>query len=518
MQLDDTQVYLPELWATYARFQPRKLAAVCGARRETWEELNAACNQVANRLLAAGIGRGDKVAMLMPNSLDTLHAMLGVFKAGACLVPVSTMLTASQVAVLINDSGASALLAAGPTRSLADAALADCPKVRSDLRICVGGGAGWQDWSQWLGSTPAHEPSVRYSLDDEFNIIYSSGTTGLPKGIVQTHRARQHWSYSNAIEMRFDNTAVALATTSLYSNGTWFMVLPPLFVGGTVVIMEGFSVDGFFDLVAAERVTHVFMVPTQYIALLESPRLENAQLGSLRVMVSAGSPLRDDTKERVLQRMGPGLFELYGFSEGFATIIKPEDIVRKPGSVGKPVVGFDLRILSDDGRELPPGVTGEIAGYGGGLMRGYHGRDDATAECIWRDGRGRTFLRSGDIGRVDEEGFLYILDRKKDMILSGGFNVFPKDIEAVVAQHPAVVDVTVIGIPHEKWDEVPLALVIRRAGVGASADEMRDWANARLAKTQRLAGVEFRDEFPRNALGKVLKRVLREPYWSRRNG
>lgn len=517
--LDDTQVYLPELWATYARFQPDKTALVCGTRRQTWRELNRDLNRVANRLLEAGIARGDKVAVLMTNSLEMVHAMLGVVKAGACVVPVSTLLTPEQVATLLEDSGASGLLASVATRPLAEAALVRCSGVRADLRVLAGGAAeGWQEWSAWLANAGDGEPPVRYAMEDEFNIIYSSGTTGLPKGIVQTHRARQHWSWSNAIEMRFDNRAVALATTSLYSNGTWFMLLPPLFTGSTVVVMESFTPDGFFDLVARERVTHTFMVPTQYIALLESPALERADLSSLKVMISAGSPLRDDTKRKVLERLGPGLFELYGFSEGFATIIKPEDVARKPGSVGKPVVGFDLRILDDEGRELGPGEAGEIAGYGGGLMREYYRKPQETEAGIWRDARGRTFFRSGDIGKVDEEGFLYILDRKKDMILSGGFNVFPKDIESVLAEHPDVLDVTVIGVPHPRWGEAPLALVIPRAGRNIDCEALREWANARLAKTQRLVAVETRSEFPRNALGKVMKRLLREPYWQASGG
>lgn len=519
MSLDDTQVYLPELWATYARFQPDKTALVCGGRRQSWRELNSGMNRVANRLLSAGVGRGDKIAVLMTNSIEMVHAMLGVVKAGACVVPVSTLLTPAQVATLLQDSGAIGLLVTAATRALADAALASGCALRGDLRIMLGGPAdGWRDWTTWLVDAPEGEPPVRYAMEDEFNIIYSSGTTGLPKGIVQTHRARQHWSWSNAIEMRFDDRAVALATTSLYSNGTWFMLLPPLFTGGTVVVMESFTPDDFFALVARERVTHTFMVPTQYIALLESPALAGADLSSLRVMISAGSPLRDDTKRKVLERLGPGLFELYGFSEGFATIIKPEDVVRKPGSVGKPVVGFDLRILGEDGRELCAGEVGEIAGYGGGLMREYYRKPDETAAGIWRDARGRTFFRSGDIGRVDEDGFLYILDRKKDMILSGGFNVFPNDIEAVLAAHPDVLDVTVIGVPHPRWGESPLALVIPRAGREVDCDALREWANARLAKTQRLVAVETRGEFPRNALGKVLKRFLREPYWQKSRG
>lgn len=513
MALDDTQVFLPELWASHARFRADKTALVCGPERLSWGELNRRCNQVANALLSAGAGGPEKVAVLMNNAADTAVVLLGIIKAGACVVPISTMLTPSQVSTLLADSGAGVLFASDATRSLAEAALDESGRRDALLLVCAGAPAeGWQPLVDWLDGAAEGEPPVRYDLGDDFNIIYSSGTTGTPKGIVQTHRARQHWSYSNALELRMDHTSVALATTSLYSNGTWFMLLPPLFVGATVVVMESFSPDAFLDLVARERVTHTFMVPTQYIGVLESPALTAADLSSLRYMLSAGSPLRQDTKQAILKRLGRGLFELYGFSEGFATICRPEQ-QHKRGSVGTPVIGFDLRIVDDEGCELPPGEAGEIVGYGGGLMRHYHNREAETEAAIWRDERGRSFLRSGDIGKLDEDGFLYILDRKKDMIISGGFNVFPKDIEEVVGAHPEVSDVTVIGIPDPKWGETPLALVIPVAGANVDTDALLAWANGRLARAQYLKAVELREDFPRNALGKVIKRELRAPYW-----
>ena len=204
---------------------------------------------------------------------------------------------------------------------------------------------------------------------------------------------------------------------------------------------------------------------------------------------------------------------MYGFSEGFATMIRPHQHKEKFGSVGTPVLGFEGRIVDENGNELPRGEIGEIVGYGGGQMRGYHKRGAETEKIICRDERGRAFLRSGDIGRMDEDGFLYILDRKKDMIISGGFNVFPADIEGVVGVHDDVEDVTVIGIPDDKWGETPLALVIPKTSAAPDPEAIRVWSNKRMAKHQRLARVEFRDEFPRNALGKVMKRLLREPYW-----
>jgi acyl-CoA synthetase (AMP-forming)/AMP-acid ligase II len=512
--LDDTNVFLPHVWAAHARFTPTKLAMVCGARRVTWAELNAGMNRVANALLRAGIGKGDRVAVVMTNSVEMLEVMFGIVKAGACVVPLSALLTPDQLAGLITDSEACALFANQATHALLAPVADGLTGVRADARIAIGFVApGWVSFETFTGGAARDEPAVRYALDDDFNIIYSSGTTGLPKGIVQTHRARQHWSYSNAIEMRFHADAVALATTSLYSNGTWFMVLPPMFVGATMVVMESFTPAAALDLIARERVTHVFMVPTQYIVTLDDPAMATADLSSLEMTLSAGSPLRQSTRADVEARFCANLYELYGFSEGFATLLKPRDARLKPGTVGKPLIGFDLRILDDAGRELGPDQPGEIAGFGGGLMKGYHRKPEQTAALIWRDGLGRSFIRSGDIGKLDADGFLTILDRKKDMILSGGFNVFPADIEEIVGQHPDVQDVTVIGIPHDKWGETPLALVIAKPGTTPDAAAMRDWANGRLAKTQRLAAVEFRTEFPRNALGKVLKRVLRDPYW-----
>jgi acyl-CoA synthetase (AMP-forming)/AMP-acid ligase II len=514
-QLDDTQVYLPEVWASHARFRADKPALICGQRTLTWRELNQGMNRVANSLLAHGVSPGEKVAVLMGNSAEALVILFGIVKAGACVVPISTLLTPEQVATLLLDSGARCLFCGATSCDLGNAAVDSVEKMGHPVQTLI-----TVDWSRtgavsyddWLDRDADGEPHVRYELGDDFNIIYSSGTTGLPKGIVQTHRARQHWSYSNALELRMDHRSVALATTSLYSNGTWFMLLPPMFVGATMVVMEQFTPEQWLQCVEQHRVTHTFMVPAQYIATLESSALEQHDLGSLRYFLSAGSPLRQDTRERVLEKIGPGLFELYGFSEGFATILRPEQMDRA-GSVGTPVVGFDLRIIDDEGREVAAGEAGEIVGYGGGLMRGYHQNEAATSESIWLDERGRTFLKSGDIGKLDQEGFLYILDRKKDMILSGGFNVFPKDIEAIVGRHPEVSDVTVIGVPHSRWGEVPLALIIPAPGCNPDVEEVMAWSNEKLAKIQRLHGVELRDEFPRNALGKVIKRELRKAYW-----
>lgn len=512
-RLDDPQVYLPDLFATHARHYPNKDAILCGDRRQSWGGFVSNINRVANHLIAAGIGKGDRVAVLMGNSPEMLECLFGAVRAGACVVPLSGLLTQEQLESLLTDCDAVAAFVSEEFRDK----VAPLKAGLSGIHTWVSFGFQQQGWTSLAAihaEVPDTMPDVRHALTDAFNIIYSSGTTGLPKGIVQTHRARLHWAFSNAVEMGFSSSSRALTTTPLYSNGTWLMMLPILFAGGTLHVMPAFDAAAFLETVEREKITHTFMVPAQYLMVLERPELDRADLSSLRTVLSAGSPLRRDTKREVISRISPGLFELYGYSEGFASMLKPHQHEEKFDTVGTPVLGFEVRILDDDGNEMPPGEPGEIAGYGAGIMLEYNKREAQTAELIWRDERGRTFIRSGDIGVMDEDGFLRIVDRKKDMIISGGFNVFPTDVEAIVGTHPDVMDVTVIGVPHPKWGESCLALVIPASGAVADPDQIMAWANERLAKTQRLVGVELRKEFPRNALGKVLKKELRAPYWS----
>ncbi len=516
--IDDSQLFVTDLFANHAQHSPDKAAVVCAGVQRSWRQFDRNMNRVANTLLANGLQKGQKVALLMGNSVEMLEVLFGVVRAGGCVVPLSGLLTADQLAVLIDDCDAVWGFASAEFQQRLDGVRDQLDKIPDDhwIEFDFPAGAGqtgsWTPLADWLKDATDQHPPVALSMHDEFNIIYSSGTTGLPKGIVQTHRARQHWAFSNAIEMGFNSASRALTTTALYSNGTWLMMLPVLFTGGTLHVMPAFDAAVFLETIQQQQITHTFMVPAQYIMVLDQPQLNSSDLSSLKTVLSAGSPLRRDTKQQIMQRISTGLYELYGFSEGFATLLKPHQHGKKFASVGTPVLGFDMKILDDAGQQCAVGEAGEIAGYGAGLMKEYYKRPQQTAELIWRDSLGRSFLRSGDIGRVDEDGFLHLLDRKKDMIISGGLNVFPSDVEEIVGRHPAVADVTVIGVPHEKWGESCLALVIPDADLDVNEQQLLDWANANLARHQRLHAVEFRDDFPRNALGKVLKRLLREPY------
>ena len=501
--LDRPFLNIPDLIAQHGRYRPEHPAIVCEDRTVSWRDFAANVARIAAALRSRGLRRGERVVVLMENVPEALMAILGIVRAGGCAVPLSTMLSPAQVAGLVGDSGAGLMLAS-------DA----CADLLADLRGAdvVRHPSGWD---AFMAQGGADLPPLSFAAEDEFNIIYSSGTTGLPKGIVQTHGAKLHFAVSNAIDLGITDEARTLTTTALYSNGTWIVLLPTLIAGGTLHVMRAFGAEAFVDRVRDAAITHSFMVPAQFLMVLNSPAMDRADFRSIHRLVCAGSPLRRDTKRAVLDRITPKLVELYGFSEGFATMLRPADQARKFDTVGTPVLGYELRVIDDEGRECPPGTPGEIVGYGMGMMIGYNNRPDLTDELIWRDAAGRSFLRSGDIGVLDDDGFLRIVDRKKDMIISGGFNVFPTDVEAILGTHPAVLDVTVIGVPHERWGECCHALIIPRdAAAPFDLDGFVTWANARLSKPQRLGGAELRQDFPRNALGKVLKRVLRDPYWA----
>ncbi len=514
-QFETPYVAITDAIASHAKWRPDRTALVCGDQRLTWREFNQAIDRVANGLLNGGLRKGDKVSVLMLNSIEMLEMMMGTVKAGGVIVPLSVMLTAESLASMINDSDSRFIFAGASFTQVIDSIRSKLPSISSESFFVVGNDTGgWMSYQKWRDESSDAPPQVRLIPDDDFNLIYSSGTTGTPKGIAHTHYARQQMAYILAIEFRFDLKSIAVVTTPLFANGTWIMMLPSLTVGSTLVVMPQFDPKTFLEIVERELCTHTFMVPTQYIVTMDVPEFNRFDLSSLKTLLSAGAPLRADTKEQIMRKFGGGIFELYGLTEGIATRLRPEDMESNLSSVGTTIFGGDVRIIDDAGIELLGGEPGEIVGYSSAMMRGYYKKPEETAAAVWRDEAGRTYLRTGDVGRLDEDGFLYILDRKKDMIISGGINVFPKDIEEIVASHPEVADIAVIGVPHDKWEETPLALVIKKPGSPLTAEDLTHWANERLAKHQRITGVEFRDELPRNALGKVLKKELREVYRS----
>jgi acyl-CoA synthetase (AMP-forming)/AMP-acid ligase II len=513
-RFDNPDVIITDVMESHGKWRVNKPAVICGAERISWGEFNRRINKVANGLIKRGLQRGDKVSLLSTNRLEALEILFGTVKAGGVIVPLSAMVPGDALAHMVINSDSRFLFVGpgqqdniGPHRS-------EFSNIAADGFFALGESAeGWNSYQSLVDENSDEKPGISLIYEDPFNIMYTSGTTGVPKGILHTHHNRTQFASMFAIDYRIDSSAVNIVTTALYANGTWLTMLPTVFAGGTLVIMPAFDPKVFLELIQKEKCTHTFMVPTQFTALLEQPDFDSYDLSSMRIWNSAGSPLRTQTKAEVIKRFSGELVELWGLTEGVATTLKPEDMENKMESVGLPLVGWDLRIIDEEGRELPRGEAGEIVAFSSWLMPEYYKLPDKTVEAIWLDASGKTYLKTGDMGKLDEDGFLYILDRKKDMIISGGINIFASDIEEVLSRHPAVQDAIVIGIPHPKWGETPLAMVIPRGGTPISEEQLLEWVNPKLAKYQRISRVEFCDDFPRNALGKVLKRELREPYW-----
>ncbi len=501
---------LPELIRHHAAARPAHPALVFDDRSLSYAELDAQLDRVAAALQRDGLRRGDAIATCAATSPAYALTFLGSLRAGVVVAPLAPDMTADNLRRMLADSDAKRLfLDQAVADTLAHAALPpDLPCIALDDSGC---GAAWSCWLAAAGTESPQAPQpTDIGPDDAFNIIYSSGTTGAPKGIVVSHGYR--WSQFQLFRgLGYDAGSVALVSIPLYSNMTLSGFLPPLAMGCTVVLMGPFDARRYLELAQAHRVTHSMMVPVQFQRILALPDFDRFDLSAFRMKSCGSAPFARELKAEALRRWPGELVEYFGMTEGGGICVL--DARRHPDklhTVGRPAPGHDMRVIDDEGHELPPGSVGEIVGRSATMMSGYHKLPEKTREAEWFDAEGRRFIRSGDVGRFDEDGFLVLLDRRKDMIISGGFNVYPSDVEAVLRRHPAVADAAVTGVPSPQWGESPVAFVIRRPDSQLDADELMTWSRDQLNKAQRLAAVDFVDELPRNGIGKVLKRSLRE--------
>jgi acyl-CoA synthetase (AMP-forming)/AMP-acid ligase II len=501
------------LFTHHARYRPNKLAVVFQDKRLTHLEFNKSINRLANALLALGIQKGDKVATVLPNSLEQLEVYWACAKIGAVVVPLSILLRGKAIATLLRDSDSVMLIANSSFVETIDAIKPELPAIAHDRYLLIDGSrTGYRDYHALKAAASEQEPGVEVHEDDAFNIMYSSGTTGLPKGIAHTHKIRAAYGTSFAACYRMTPESFTMHAGAIVFNGAFVDMMPTVFVGATYMLLPQFEPVSYIETIEKERVTHVMMVPAQIIAVLNAPNFSPKKLQSLEMILSLGAPLHREHKERLNKHLPGRFYELYGLTEGFVTVLDKYDYPSKPDSVGVPPQFFDMKILDEKGKELPPGEVGEICGNGPILMPGYYKRPDLTKAAVV-DG----WLHSGDLGYVDEDGFLYLVDRKKDMIISGGVNVYPRDIEEIVVQHPAVREAAVFGIPDDRWGETPVAAVILTSAGAVTAEALKNWINDQVeAKFQRVSQVMIMDGFPRNVAGKTLKREMREKFWAGR--
>ena len=513
------------LIACHARDSPDRIALrstvnELAVNSITYLELDRQINRVVHSFQRDNVQAGQCIAICAASCLEYAVVFLGALRAGIAVAPLPPNATEESLARMVADADAQIIFI--------DSECSAFDKLSKQM-VCLSGNHVTADlWSRWLSAeeagpkiadvvrkiSPEVVPAVVSEITPStpFNIIYSSGTTGEPKGIVQGHGMR--WAHiKRSINYRYDQASVTLLSTPLYSNTTLVVFFPTLAFGGCVVLMPKFDALHYLQLAQSLGVTHTMLVPVQYQRLMAHLKFDSFDLSQFKMKFCTSAPFSAALKADVSQRWPGGLIEFYGMTEGGGTVIlEAHNYPDKLHTVGKPALGSDIRLIDDDGLELSAQaqrVGGEIVGHSAGMMTGYHGQPEKTREVEWFDETGKRFIRTGDIGRFDEDGFLILFDRKKDVIISGGYNIYPSDLEAVLREHPAVSDVAVVGAASAQWGETPVAFVVLTQGADEPIANIQDWANQRLGKTQRIASVVAIEELPRSAIGKVLKRELR---------
>ncbi len=489
---------------------PDRVAIVYEDHTLNYGELYQRVLRLAQALRSRGVRRGDRVAYLGNNHPSLLETLFATAILGAVFVPLNTRLAVPELTYIVNDS-ASIVLVYGPEH----AEMADELRPRTTVNeyVAVSGETdsvatcGYADLIANASAEPIDEP---VDLDDMCMIMYTSGTTGHPKGAVLTH-GNITWNCVNVlIEVDLTADEVTLLSAPLFHTAALNMTcMPTLMKGGRVVITNGFDPDTTFDLFASQRITWMFGVPAMFNALAASPRWENADLSSLRVVEAGGAPVPEATIATYQQR-GLTFLQGYGMTETApgALFLGAADSSHKVGSAGKSSFFTNVRVIDEQNHDTEPGQAGEIVVAGPNVMKGYWCRPDDTAASFTSGG----WFRTGDVATVDDEGYVYVVDRIKDVIISGGENVYPAEVENVLYDHPGVADVAVIGVVDDTWGEAGQAIVVAREGTEVSTQELLDHCSGRLARYKIPKSVRFTDALPRNASGKLLKTRLRQSH------
>ncbi len=495
---------------------PDGVAVRFGAQSWTWSGFAARIRRNAAAQHAAGLAPGERVAFLDKNHPACLETTLGCALAGTANAVVNFRLAPEEIAYVISDSGARVLFAGEEFLPVIEQIRPQLPKV--ERVITVGGTA--DEYEQFLATAPDASPGRTPRPDDCFLQLYTSGTTGHPKGVMLTHHCMAAHSRGTAAASDVNRESVVMVPMPLFHVGGTSWALAAMAVGAETVIVRDIVPDQLLAQFGTDRITHAFLVPAVFGFFRQVPGVEGYDYSSLRGLVYGASPMPAPLLRWAMETFkGVGFYQVYGMTEasGAVTLLLPEDH-RDPDhperllSAGRPLDGVEMRVVDPaTGQEVPDGQVGEIQLRSEQLMAGYWNRPADTAAAIV-DG----WLRSGDAGRRDADGYYYVEDRVKDMIVSGGENIYPAEVERVLVEHPDVAEVAVIGVPDDKWGETVKAIVVPRPGATIAAATLIEYCQPRLARYKQPTSVEITDALPRNATGKVLKRTLREPYWAGR--
>ncbi|MXO91649.1 class I adenylate-forming enzyme family protein [Pontixanthobacter aquaemixtae] len=484
----------------WARQQPDHPALRDDNGKLSWQEMMERVDRIAAQLQAKGLERGQSVAILGTSTVNYALVFLAAVLAGGVAAPLTTSASPEQLDGMAKDSGARHLFVdRAKLTELGEGFVPDLEHIVLD-----------EELDSWMAPAGAQPALIEPTGDEPFNIIYSSGTTGIPKGIVHSHTMR--WRQFAATAASFLATGLevrSLTSTPLYSNTTMVAFLSALLAGGTVSIMGKFNTVRWLEIAQRDRITLTMLVPVQYQRLMDEPAFDDFDLSNLQIKYCTSAPFSAELKAQVLKRMPGGLIEIYSMTEGgVVCLLYAHEHPTKLHTVGQPAPGSELKVMGEDGQLLPPGEAGELIGRGPAMMSGYKNQPGKTSEAQWIDPEtGEWWMRMGDIGRVDEDGFVELVGRAKDMIISGGFNIYPVDLENELLKEDGVVEAAVIGVPSKAWGETPVGFVTLNAPKDTA--DILGTVNARLGKTQRLSALHAIDEMPRSHIGKLLKTELR---------
>jgi len=483
-----------------------------GVRRMSWGELDATINRVAHALAARAVGGGDRVALMLPNGAEYLIAQQALARLGATAVQIGYRLKAAEIAYILENSRPRATIVHGDylpaMRDARRQADQHGPIIAVD--VAAAGDAGdADDWDRALAAGSPDRPPRVTRGDGGGVIVYTSGTTGKPKGATRAWRKTGFESVADMIaQVGMTAGDRHLVTCPLYHSAAPAFVAILMSLGATIVLQNHFDAEQWLEIVERERVTCTLMVPTMMIRVCALPAatLAKYRTSTLRWVMSGAAPLTTDAARRFMEQFGPIVWNFYGSTEtGLVTLAGPHDHVARPGTIGTKLRGNEVRLLDDQGRDVPVGQVGELFARNTTMISGYHGNDQATRDAQ-RDG----YFSVGDVARVDADGYYYLESRKHDMVISGGVNIYPREIEDHLSTHPAILEAAVVGVPDPEWGETLRAFVVLRAGQTASERDVIDYCRRDLADFKRPRTVTFLPELPRNPTGKILKRELRE--------